>query len=255
MTHIKLKAINLNIPVYDNNARRLFLMPSIGSARVGARDFRRKFNVLNVHALHDLNLDIREGDRVALIGHNGAGKTTLLRLLAGIYTAQEGEMEVEGKVQSLLDAASGLNPDATGYENIHLAAKLNDWSKDKLESYIADIEDFTELGEYLSLPLRIYSAGMNARLAFAIATMCPPDILLVDENIGAGDAHFQDKARKRVDKLIDIAKIVMIASHSVELLKSICEKGVLLANGRSLYCGDLNEAVRLYQKSRYGMEK
>lgn len=254
MAHIRLKNVNLNIPVYDSNALRLFRLPSIGSARVGSRDFNAASGVLNVHALRDLTLDIADGDRVALIGHNGAGKTTLLRLLSGIYPVQQGYVDIHGKVQSLLEATVALNPDATGYENIRLVAELADWPRNQIDSFIADIEAFTELGEYLSLPIRIYSSGMSARLAFAMATMQSPDILLVDENIGAGDAHFQEKAQKRVDTIIHRAKIMVVASHSVPLLRLICNKGVLLANGRVLYYGDLEEAVRRYGLPNYGAE-
>jgi ABC-type polysaccharide/polyol phosphate transport system ATPase subunit len=254
MACIRLKNIHLSIPIYDSSAMRLFRLPSFGTARVGSRSFDSVSGVLRVNALRDLSLDIEEGDRVALIGTNGAGKTTLLRLLAGIYPVQQGEFHIEGSIRSLLESVMALNPDATGYENIRLVANLEGWPHDRIDSYIADIESFTQLGEYLSLPIRIYSAGMNARLAFAIATMQSPDILLVDENIGAGDAHFQMEAQERINAVINRTKIMVIASHSMELLHLICNKGVLLNNGQLIYFGELKEAIRRYGLPNYGIE-
>jgi ABC-type polysaccharide/polyol phosphate transport system ATPase subunit len=199
-----------------------------------------------VHALHDLTVSLREGERVALIGQNGAGKTTLLRVLAGIYPCASGVKEVNGSVGTLLAANMALNSDATGYENIRLVSTLEGWPKERLDDYIADIEEFTELGEYLGLPLRVYSAGMAARLSFAMATIRAPDILLIDENIGAGDAQFQDKARRRVDQFLGRVKIIVIASHSTELLRSICTTGLLLQGGKMEFFGALDEALALY---------
>ncbi len=248
MTRIQLKNINLTIPIYDSNSLRLFRTPFKRSGKVGARDLIRQAGILSVNALRDVSLDIGEGDRIALIGHNGAGKTTLLRLIAGVYPVQHGEMKIEGRIQSLLEASMAVNPDATGYENIRLVAELGDWPRKHVDRYIEDIEDFTELGDYLSLPVRIYSQGMSARLAFAMATIQSPDILLVDENIGAGDLHFQEKAQKRIDDFIGRAKIMVVASHAEALLRLICNKAVLLNNGAIEYFGDLDKALELYKK-------
>ena len=142
-----------------------------------------------------------------------------------------------------------LNTDATGYENIGLAANLYHWPKDALPQLVRDIEEFTELGEYLSLPTRIYSAGMQARLAFAIATSQSPDILLIDEGIGAGDTHFQEKAQERVQRFMGAARIVVLASHSIELCRRICTKAVLMSKGHGIFFGDIDEAFARYARS------
>jgi ABC-2 type transport system ATP-binding protein/lipopolysaccharide transport system ATP-binding protein len=193
---------------------------------------------------------LEEGDRVCIIGHNGAGKTTLLRVIAGIYPPSAGRIEVDGKVMALLGQNLAPNPDATGYENIRLVANLYDWPKDRLTEYIRDIEEFTELGEYLSLPARIYSAGMHARLAFAMATIQVPDVLLIDEAIGAGDVHFQEKARARTRDFISRAKIMVMASHAIDFCRAMCNKALLLANGRLVFFGDIEEGLSRYAELR-----
>jgi len=200
MTYVRIKDANVEIPIYNSHALRLIRLPSFRLAMVGTSTVSQSGNVMMMHALKNLNLELSEGDRVCLIGHNGAGKTTLLRLVAGIYPATSGAIAVEGKVFALLGNGTALNNDATGYENIKLTANIRDWPRARMAEYIRDIEEFTELGEYLSLPTRIYSAGMQARLAFALATMQSPDILLIDEGIGAGDADFQEKAQARVQQ-------------------------------------------------------
>ena len=251
MAHIRLKNVNLSIPIYEGSARRLLRLPSFGKAGVGSRRFSGNTGALWVHALNDLSMDIKEGERVALIGHNGSGKSTLLKVMAGVYPVQKGEVSVEGSIQSMLETAVALNPDATGYENIRLVATLANWPREKMQDYVTDIEEFTELGDYLSLPIRVYSGGMHARLAFAIATMQAPGILLIDENIGAGDAQFQEKVEERVNAIFAQVKILVVASHSRELLETFCNKGALFSKGRLLYFGDLQEAFRLYSQPEY----
>jgi ABC-type polysaccharide/polyol phosphate transport system ATPase subunit len=179
-----------------------------------------------------------------------AGKTTLLRLIAGIYPPSSGRVKVDGKVMALLGQNLAPNPDATGYENINLIANLYDWPKERVPEYIRDIEEFTELGEYLSLPARIYSAGMHARLAFAIATIQVPDVLLIDESIGAGDAHFQQKARARTEEFIRRAKIMLMASHSIDFCRAMCNKALLVANGRRVFFGDIEKGLSRYAELR-----
>jgi ABC-type polysaccharide/polyol phosphate transport system ATPase subunit len=246
MTHISIRQVNVRIPVYDGSALRLVRLPSFGRARVGTRHVSHAGNAVIIHALSDLNLEAAEGDRICLIGHNGAGKSTLLRLIARIYPPSSGAIEIDGKVIALLGTSLSLNGDATGYENIRLAADLYDWPRADMAAHVRDIEDFTELGEYLSLPVRIYSAGMTARLAFAMATLQSPDVLLIDEGIGAGDAQFQEKAQARIQSFVGRAKILLLASHSTELCRAICNKALLLANGRAEFFGDVDEGFRRY---------
>jgi ABC-2 type transport system ATP-binding protein/lipopolysaccharide transport system ATP-binding protein len=199
-----------------------------------------------IHALKDVDLNLSEGDRVCVIGHNGAGKTTLLRLIAGIYPATRGRLEISGKVFALVGTSLVFDQDATGYENINLVANVYDWPQERATDHIRDIEEFTELGEYLSLPTRIYSAGMQARLAFALATLQPSDILLIDEGIAALDADFQQKAHARIKKLAGRMKILLIASHSRELCRSLCNKALLMSKGEAVFFGDVEEGFVRY---------
>jgi ABC-2 type transport system ATP-binding protein/lipopolysaccharide transport system ATP-binding protein len=248
MTSIRIQNVSVQLPIYDANSLRLIRLPSFRTARVGTQTVSHAGNVVLIHALNDIDLELADGDRVCLIGHNGAGKTTLLRVIAGIIPATSGLVEVNGSVYSLLSGMV-MNADATGYENIRLAANLHRWPKTKLGDYIKDIEEFTELGEYLSLPTRVYSAGMQARLGFAIATTQSPDILLIDEGIGAGDAHFRDKAQQRVQQFVSGARIIVLASHSQDLCKAICTKAVLMAKGRKVFFGDLDEGFQRYAET------
>ena len=162
MSHVRIEDVSVRIPVFEANALRLLRMPSFGRAKVGASNVSHAGALFVIHALSNIDLVLEEGDRVCIVGHNGAGKTTLLRLVAGIYPPSSGRVEVKGKIMALLGQNLAPNPDATGYENIKLIANLYDWPKERLPEYIRDIEEFTELGEYLSLPARIYSAGMHA---------------------------------------------------------------------------------------------
>ena len=250
MSRVKIEDVSVRIPIYEASALRLLRMPSFGRAKVGTRNVSHAGALFIIHALSNLDLAVEEGDRVCIIGHNGAGKTTLLRLIAGIYPPTSGCMEVAGKVMALLGQHLAPNPDATGYENISLIANLYDWPRERLPEYIRDIEEFTELGEYLSLPARIYSAGMHARLSFAVATIQVPDVLLIDEGIGAGDAHFQEKARTRIEEFISRAKIMIMASHATDFCRAMCNKALLLANGRRVFFGDVDEAFDRYAESR-----
>jgi len=198
--------------------------------------------------LKNLSLDLGEGDRICLIGHNGAGKTTLLRLVAGIYPASTGSVDVKGSAFTLLSGSIALNADATGYENIRLIASLYNWPSDKYQDLVRDIEEFTELGVYLSLPTRIYSAGMQARLSFALATAQNPDILLIDEGIGAGDAHFQEKAHERVNQFVSRARILLLASHSKDLCRLMCTKALVLSKGEGVFFGGVEEGFAFYEQ-------
>ncbi len=246
MTYIRLTSANVQVPLYDSHALRLIKVPSFRRAKVGTSAVNWSGSIVRIHALKNVDLSLAEGDRVCVIGHNGAGKTTLLRTIAGIYPATSGQLKISGKVFALLGTNLVFNPDATGYENINLVANLYDWPQHKSSDYFRDIEVFTELGEYLSLPTRIYSAGMQARLAFALATLETSDILLIDEGIAALDSDFQEKAQARIQHLVGRAKIFMLASHSQELCCSLCNKALLMSKGEVVYCGQIDEAFARY---------
>jgi ABC-2 type transport system ATP-binding protein/lipopolysaccharide transport system ATP-binding protein len=248
MTHVRLKNVNVSIPIYDSHALRLIRLPSFSNVKVGSDKASRTNGVIVIHALKNLSLELEEGDRVCLIGHNGAGKTTLLRLVAGIYPTSTGSVDVKGSAFTLLGGSIALNADATGYENIKLIANLYNWPSDKYQDLVHDIEEFTELGVYLSLPTRIYSAGMQARLAFALATAQNPDILLIDEGIGAGDASFQERARERVNQFVSRARILLLASHSKDLCRLMCTKALVLNKGESVFFGGVDEGFDFYER-------
>lgn len=248
MAYVRLNNVNVSIPIYDSLALRFIRLPSFSNARVGADSASRSNGVIVIHSLKNLSLELEEGDRVCLIGHNGAGKTTLLRVVAGIYPVSTGSVDVKGSAFALLGGSLALNSDATGYENIKLIANLYNWPRNKYQDLIYDIEEFTELGVYLGLPTRVYSAGMQARLAFALATAQNPDILLIDEGIGAGDAHFQEKARERVSQFVSRARILLLASHSKELCRSMCSKALVLSKGENVFFGDVDEGYDVYER-------
>src|SRR5689334_3972471 len=216
MTYVRLRKANVEVPLYDSHALRLIKLPSFRRAKVGASTVNWSGNVVSIRALKNVDLSLSEGDRVCIIGHNGAGKTTLLRTIAGIYPPTSGSLQISGKVFALLGTSLVFNPDATGYENINLVASIYDWPRERVSDYVRDIEEFTELGEYLSLPTRVYSAGMQARLAFALATLEISEILLIDEGIAALDSDFQEKAHARIQKLVGRSEIMLLASHSPE---------------------------------------
>jgi len=248
MTYVRLTKTNVEVPVYDSHALRLIRLPSFRRAKVGTSTVNWSGNVISIHALKNVDLSLSDGDRVCVIGHNGAGKTTLLRLIAGIYPATSGRLEISGKVFALVGTSLVFNQDATGYETIDLVANIYDWPKQRAAEYVRDTEEFTQLGEYLSLPTRTYSAGMGARLAFALATLQPSDILLIDEGIAALDSDFQQKAQARIKKLVGCIKILLLASHSLELCRSLCNKALLMSKGEAVFFGDVEEGFARYAR-------
>jgi lipopolysaccharide transport system ATP-binding protein len=185
-----------------------------------------------VTALRDISFEIREGDRLGLMGHNGAGKTTLLRLLAGAYPPTRGRILSSGRISTLFNTLPGLATDGTGRENIMTCALHLGLSRREILRKMDDIIDFAELGDFIDLPVRIYSAGMLTRLGFSIATAVEPEILLLDEGLATGDASFAQKAERRMNELIARASIFVVASHSDTLLASLCNRALLLEHGQ-----------------------
>ena len=200
-------------------------------------------------ALDGLNATIKSGDRIALIGKNGSGKSTLLRVLSGIYAPTFGSIEVRGSISSLLDISVGLNIDATGYENIVLMGILHGKKKGFMMSKYAEIEEFTELKEYLKVPVRTYSTGMRLRLAFGIATCMESDILIIDEVIGVGDHSFMEKAQKRLKNLVHKSQILILTSHSTQILHQFCNKALILHQGNCTFFGELQKGIDLYEST------
>ncbi|MGY3359011.1 ABC-type polysaccharide/polyol phosphate transport system ATPase subunit [Bradyrhizobium sp. GM0.4] len=199
-----------------------------------------------VSALNDVNLDIRAGDRVAIIGANGAGKTTLLRVLAGIYHPTSGSVDVLGRCLPLFDLSAGFDEEATGYENIMRRGLVIGARRSEIDAKRGEIAAFTELGDRLDLPLRTYSSGMMLRLIFAVATAVEGEIVLLDEWIGVGDQQFRKKARQRLDEIVVRAGILVLASHDIELIKSTCNRAILLEEGWIVAAGATDEILGQY---------
>jgi ABC-2 type transport system ATP-binding protein len=243
MPSIKLDAVSVAFPIYSSGSRSL--KNAVISATTGGRIANQQRHVV-IQALDNVSLEIGHGDRVGLIGHNGAGKTTLLRVMAGIYEPLQGEVTVEGVVTPMFDTGLGIDLESTGYENITLRGLYMGLSKAEIAKRMAGIVEFTELGEFLSFPVRTYSAGMQARLTFAIATSIEPEILLLDEGIGVGDADFLEKANKRLASFVKNAGILVLASHSQNLIESFCNKAAIMEHGRVKWFGDVDEAFRIY---------
>lgn len=201
---------------------------------------------ISVSALQDLSFKIEPGDRVGLLGHNGAGKSTLLRVLARLYAPTSGRLRIDGRVTPLLALGTGMDNEFSGYDNIVINGLYLGYSKKDIEARIKQIAEFTELGEFLHLPIRTYSSGMLLRLSFAVATSIEPDILLVDEVFGAGDASFYDRAHQRMDKLVRDSNIFVLASHSTALITQYCNKAVVMEKGRMAYFGPTDEGISHY---------
>lgn len=248
MASIRLDCASVVIPVYDATSRSL--KKRIFSDATGGR-IHRDANAQGaslIHALDCVTMALEHGDRVGLVGHNGAGKTTLLRLMAGIYEPTAGTVHVEGHAAPLFDITLGMDQDATGYENIILRGLFLGLSRREIDDKTEEIAEFTELGSFLDVPLRAYSAGMRMRLAFAVSTSIDPDILLLDEGIGVGDAAFLEKANRRLRDFAARAAIIVLASHSEPLIKEICEKAVLMERGRVVAMGETREILDLYHQ-------
>jgi ABC-type polysaccharide/polyol phosphate transport system ATPase subunit len=207
---------------------------------------RHRIDTRTVKALQDVTLSIRAGERVGLIGHNGAGKSTLLKVMAGIYPPHRGTVITNGHVCPMFEFVTGFEMEATGWENIRTRALLLGMSPKEIDKKIDDIAAFSNLGEFLDIPVRHYSTGMYVRLAFATSTAVDPQILLLDEVMAAGDAAFIESARQRMNELMERANIVVFASHSLDVLPSFCDRTLLLKQGRIVADGPTAEVIKLY---------
>jgi ABC-type polysaccharide/polyol phosphate transport system ATPase subunit len=209
--------------------------------------FRPSVNpVLKVHALGNINLTARDGDRIGVIGHNGAGKTTLLKLLAGVYPPTAGTRVVEGKICSLFDITLGFEFEATGWENIRYRAYLQGETPASIRGKIDAIAEFTELGDFLNIAVRNYSAGMLMRLAFSIATAVDPEVLLVDEVLAAGDLAFLQKAKARMRELINTARVMVMVAHDLGSIREMCTRVIWMKHGHVVMDGAPDAVVDAY---------
>jgi ABC-type polysaccharide/polyol phosphate transport system ATPase subunit len=209
--------------------------------------FRPSSNpVLQVRALEGVNLSARDGDRIGIIGHNGAGKSTLLKTLAGVYPPTTGTCLVEGKVCSLFDITLGFEQEATGWENIRYRAYLQGETPRSLSTKLDEIAEFSELGDFLNIAVRNYSAGMLMRLAFSIATAINPEVLLIDEVLAVGDLAFLQKAQARMRELMKTARLMVMVAHDLETIQKMCTRVLWMSHGRVLMAGDPAEVVGAY---------
>jgi ABC-type polysaccharide/polyol phosphate transport system ATPase subunit len=211
---------------------------------------QRQSNV--IEAVKSVSLEIRAGERVGLIGHNGAGKSTLLKVMAGIYPPTSGTAKTVGHVCPLFEFATGFEYNRSGWENIRIRAMLLGMSSDEIEDKLAEIAEFSGLGNFLDYPVRTYSTGMFVRLAFAVSTSVNPEILLLDEVMGAGDLAFTDKANQRMRQFMDQGKILVFSSHSLDLLADYCSRTIWLDHGVVIADGETADVVAQYKSHALG---
>ena len=248
---IRLSSLTLELPTYRRAPKRR-TPNGFGSlqASVGGRLNFSRGSEMTVTALDDVSIDIARGEKVGLVGLNGAGKSTMLKVMAGILHPTRGSVESRGRISTLFSESLGLKPEATGMENILLSGVSLGLSHGRVRKMIPEIVEFTELGDYIYMPLRTYSTGMRARLAFAVATSIEPDILLIDEIIGAGDLRFQEKAKERLDLFMESANTLVVASQSEQIITGFCERAILLERGRVRATGDVAEVMAEYRGTR-----
>jgi lipopolysaccharide transport system ATP-binding protein len=244
MAHITFSDVSIEFPIFNATGRSL--TSSILKVATGGKlDADPNGRVL-VKALTDVSFSLREGDKVALLGHNGAGKSTMLRALGRVYSPTKGTAEIVGEIGSLIDISLGINPEATGRENVYIRGQLLGLSKQEISAKYAEIVAFAELGDFMEMPVRTYSSGMHLRLAFAVSTVVRPEILLMDEWLSVGDADFQHKAEARLRNLVSETKILAIATHSRELVEAVCNRAIWLEHGQVKMDGPVSEVVPAY---------
>ena len=228
MVAIILDDVSIDIPIYD--VSRASLRKALLGRTIGGR-FAQSGSHITVKALKNLTFEAHDGDRIALVGDNGSGKSTLLRVASRVYPPTSGRVTITGNIAPMFDATLGMSMDATGLENIQIAGTIWGLTRTQIKNSVEDIAEFTELGDYLTVPVRTYSNGMMLRLAFAIATARDPEILLIDEIIGVGDATFFGKAFARLRNLAQRSRILLVAAHQNDLLRQLCDKAIWLSRG------------------------
>jgi lipopolysaccharide transport system ATP-binding protein len=244
MAHIEFRDVSVDIPIYNASGRSLKkrLVQVATGGQIGANDQ----GVVVVRPLSDLSFTMRDGDRVGLVGHNGAGKSTLLRMLSGVYAPTSGTVRIEGEIGSLIDIALGIDGEATGRENILLRGALLGLTKQQMLARMDEIIAFSELGDFIDMPLRTYSSGMHLRLAFSVSTIVRPQILLMDEWLSVGDQGFTHKAEERLTEMVQSTNILVIASHSYDLVRKTCNRVLWLEHGKIRMDGAPDAVLHAY---------
>ena len=244
MASIILTGVSVEFPVF-NAASRSLKNRVLSVATGGAIDRRVDGHVI-VRGLEDVSFSVNEGDRIGLVGHNGSGKTTLLRVLSGIYRPTSGSAVIQGECVSLINISLGIDPEATGRENIRLRAAMMGMRPNELREQFDGIAEFTGLGDFLDMPFRTYSSGMQLRLAFSTSTAIRPEILVMDEWLSTGDEDFKQKADRRLREIVETTKILVLASHSRDLLQKNCNRILWMEHGRVRMDGPPNEVLSAY---------
>ena len=247
MASISVDNVTIDFPIYGSTHQSLRHTLFARTGGLIRREGVRQKRVI-VRALDDISFKLDHGDRLGLIGHNGAGKSTLLKALAGVYWPDSGSITIEGRISPLFTSAPGLDPEDSGYENIKTCGMFLGMSSEEIDRKAPEIAEFCELGEYLDLPVRTYSAGMATRLCFAIATAIEPDILLLDEGLAAGDARFAARAEDRMQGLIQRTRILVLASHSDGMIKAMFNRAALMEKGHILAIGAVDEIIDKYHR-------
>lgn len=249
MASIVFENVCIDFPIYNGSSRSL--KNKLAQVATGGQLGTNEQGVVVVRALEDLTFTLRDGDRVGLLGHNGAGKSTLLRLLSGVYWPSSGNVTVTGKVGSLIDISLGIDPEITGRENAYLRGGLLGISKAEITAQMDGIIEFSELGSFIDMPMRTYSSGMHLRLAFAVSTILRPEILLMDEWLSVGDESFKHKAEERLADMVQSTNILVIASHSREVILEACNRVIWLEHGRLKMDAHPDTVIPLYFGNGY----
>lgn len=240
---IEAKNLTLHVPIFQPSDRKLLSNPSRFLTDLYFSRTRRGI----VTILNGISFTLKPGERLGIIGANGAGKSTLLRVLAGIYQPSSGKLIVNGTAKGLFDISLGMNPEATGLENIYMRGLQMGLKLREIKELVPGIVEFAELEEAIETPLNTYSTGMGMRLAFSVSTMVEPDILLLDEWLGAGDARFRQKVKARMDGLVQKSRGLVLATHNTGLMKGLCTQGMVLTKGKMVFCGDLDKALEIHK--------
>lgn len=238
------ESVSVQFPIFNANGRSL--TSRIVQVATGGKLDSDPNGRIVVHALNEISFKISSGERVGLLGHNGAGKSTLLRTLSRVYEPTRGVVKVSGKVSSLIDLSLGINPEATGAENIRIRGAILGLTKREISEKTEEIVDFSELGDFINMPVRTYSTGMQLRLAFSVSTVVSPEILLMDEWLSVGDEDFRHKAERRLATLVDRTEILVLATHSRELLESTCTRAIWLEHGEIRMDGSVSTVANSY---------
>jgi ABC-type polysaccharide/polyol phosphate transport system ATPase subunit len=240
---IRLDKVSVNFRIYRNPS------PSLKDSAVNWVTGNRKLNEYkDFFALHEIDLTINSGDRVGLIGMNGAGKSTLLKTISSIYEPHQGRIVVEGRITPLMELGAGFNREQTGRKNIYLNGALLGFSPAEMREREREIAEFSELEDFLDLPVKYYSSGMFGRLAFSIAASTDPDILMIDEVFSTGDGHFVEKSTHRIQQMVEKSNILMVVSHNLQHIRRLSNRVIFLDHGKIIGDGDPDEIIAQYRQ-------